>query len=71
MSEERNEILEQAAAADAVTETADAVVDTAGTASEEAAAPETETPVPPEAVPPSREICTALSSQLLSRSSLL
>ena len=34
MSEERNEILEQAAAADAVTETADAVVDTAGTASE-------------------------------------
>ena len=50
MSEERNEILEQAAAADAVTETADAVVDTAGTASEEAAAPETETPAPqPEA----------------------
>ena len=44
MSEERNEILEQAAAADAVTETADAVVDTAGTASEEAAALETETP---------------------------
>ena len=50
MSEERNEILEQAAAADAVTETADAVVDTAGTASEEAAALETETPAPqPEA----------------------
>ena len=50
MSEERNEILEQAAAADAVTETADAVVDTAETASEEAAAPETETPAPqPEA----------------------
>lgn len=50
MSEERNEILEQAAAADAVTETADAVVDTAGTASEEAAALETVTPAPqPEA----------------------
>lgn len=50
MSEERNEILEQAAAADAVTETADAVVDTAGAASEEAAATETETPAPqPEA----------------------
>ena len=50
MSEERNEILEQAAAADAVTETADAVVDTAGTASEESAALETETPAPqPEA----------------------
>ena len=50
MSEERNEILEQAAAADAVTETADAVVDTAETASEEAEAPETETPAPqPEA----------------------
>ena len=47
MSEERNEILEQAAAADAVTETADAVVDTAATASEDAAAPQTEPPAPP------------------------